>query len=79
VTNQTIPGQHPFVGQIQRDILVQNGMTVIATHGWGNAQADPWDAIGMLRDDINQFFGPRIFNSLDAKAAAYAKAHFKGC
>ena len=79
VTNITISGEHPFSGQIQRDILAENGATVITTHGSGNAQADGWDAIGMLRDDINQFAGPRIFNSLDAQAAAYAKAHFQGC
>lgn len=79
VTNTTIPGEHFFYGQIQRDIGLQNSGTVIVTQGSGNAQTDPWDLVGVIRDDINQIAGPQIFNSLDKQAARYAKSHFKGC
>jgi hypothetical protein len=73
---------HVFGGQVQRDILVQNGRTAIITRGTGTAQIDNligWDPVGRLRDAINEKAGPTIFNALDAGAAAYAASHFKGC
>jgi RHS repeat-associated protein len=81
VTNVTTD-IHVFGGQVQRDISVEGGRTVIDTHGTGTAQIDNlvrWDPIGVLRDRINEALGPAIFKQLDAGARAYAKAHFKGC
>ena len=82
----TTTALHVFVGSITRDIGIENGQTVISTHGTGDAHMGvprgvslAFDAIADIRDLANQIGGPMIFNALDKSAAEYARTHFPGC
>ncbi|MDA5194984.1 RHS repeat-associated core domain-containing protein [Govanella unica] len=70
-TNVTTP-VHAFVGTIDRSISARS----INTHGYGNAGRG-W--LGIARDLTNGRFGPGIFNTLDAQAAACAAKNYAGC
>lgn len=74
-TNVTTP-VHAFVATIVRSAGNYGGFWTIFTHGFGFAGAN---ALGQLRDQNNQKYGPGIFNQLDQRAAAYAAANYPGC
>ena len=75
VANRTT-AVHVFVGTIERNFEVSDGVTYSLTHGYGNAGNG---TIGRFRDASNTRFGPGIFNGLDARAARYADKKFPGC
>lgn len=56
--------------------LSKSSSQAIDTHGKGNAGNTQ---LGLARDGLNEWFGPGIFNQLDAVARMYARGHHRGC